>query len=205
MTGLTIQGVQSRRKQILLALVVLIAVALLFVGSYWEEGGPVHEAIENLGLVLIFVCVLGRAWSTIYIGGRKKFHLVREGPYSISRNPLYLFSFLGVVGLGAMSGTILLGLLLLLPAYLVFRWVVAREEAHLLAAHGEAFSRYMSEVPRFLPDLRRWHDVERIEVTPRLVVRTALEACLFFIAYPVFEIVEWLQSSGYVATPVLLP
>ena len=35
-----------------------------------------------------------RWWSTLYIGGHKQKSVVSAGPYSVSRNPLYLGSFL---------------------------------------------------------------------------------------------------------------
>jgi hypothetical protein len=83
--------------------------------------------------------------------------------------------------------------------------VVKHEEAFLTATYGAAYARYVRDVPRFIPDFSRWHDVKKITVTPRLVVRTALEACLFFLAYPAFEAIEWLQSAGIFATPIVLP
>ena len=48
--------------------------------------------IEMAGLVLILVCILGRTWCTLYIGGLKKRELVTAGPYSVVRNPLYVFT-----------------------------------------------------------------------------------------------------------------
>lgn len=205
MNSLPLDAVQSRRKLLLAGLVAIIAVAVLFIRSYWSGAGTVHEAIEEAGLVLILVCVLGRAWATLYIGGRKKRELVREGPYSITRNPLYLFSFIGVIGIGAGAGSIAMALVLPAISYVVFRWVVAHEEAFLAARYGADYARYMREVPRFMPDFRLWHDVKKITVTPKVVVRTTLEACLFFLAYPAFELVEWLQSAGIFATPIVLP
>lgn len=205
MNGLALSAIQFRRKRILAGLIVLLAIAVLFVRSSWSAGDTVHETIENTGLVLILVCVLGRAWATLYIGGRKKDELVRDGPYSIVRNPLYLFSLIGVAGIGAGAGSVALAAVFVVTAYLVFRWVVMHEEAFLLKAHGAAYARYLREVPRFRPDVRLWRDTDRIVVMPKLVVRTTLEASLFFLAYPAFETIEWLQQSGILATPVLLP
>jgi len=189
-------------------LVVLAATAvvcLFFVRSYWIQGGPAHEAIEMAGLTLILICVLGRAWSTMYIGGRKKVELVRDGPYSVTRNPLYMFSFLGIAGIGAGAGSIALSVILLLLCYFVFRWVVAREEAYLAIVHGADYRRYMREVPRFIPNLRKWRDVDTTSVSPKLVVRTAFEASLFFLAFPLLEAVETLQLAGLLKAPIVLP
>src|SRR5690606_40050349 len=60
--------------------------------------------------ILIVVCVIGRTWSSIYIAGHKVQTLVMDGPYSISRNPLYVFSIIGAAGAGAQLGSIVLAL-----------------------------------------------------------------------------------------------
>ena len=41
-----------------------------------------EHPVEHLGLIAIMVCVLGRAWCSLYIGGRKKQEIVTSGPYS---------------------------------------------------------------------------------------------------------------------------
>src|SRR4051794_37426368 len=62
--------VQKRRKVQLRGAVVLGAVGLLFLGSHWE-GSVTAQALRLLGLMLVTICILGRAWCILYIGGRK--------------------------------------------------------------------------------------------------------------------------------------
>lgn len=57
--------------------------------------------LETISLLLIVIATVGRStWSSLYISGDKEHRAVCEGPYAILRNPLYMFSFVGVFGLG---------------------------------------------------------------------------------------------------------
>ena len=72
--------VQKKRKLWLRVAVALAMVVMPFVTSRWADGGGIHEVLETLGLGLIAACILGRAWCTLYIGGRKAHELVEIGP-----------------------------------------------------------------------------------------------------------------------------
>lgn len=138
-----IQRVQLWRKYILAAgLAVMLAwTATVRAVPYLEH------PVEHLGLVCILACILGRAWCSLYIGGRKKQEIVDVGPYSISRNPLYVFSFLGAFGVGAQTGSLVVAVVFAAAAYVVFRVVVGREEAFLLQAFGSPYEAYLSRTP----------------------------------------------------------
>jgi hypothetical protein len=152
--------------------------------------------------LLIAVCIVGRCWCTLYIGGRKIAELVRIGPYSMMRNPLYTMSFIGAAGVGAQTGSLVMAALFLVVAWVVFRLVVAREERFLIGRFGEDYVDYLRTVPRFLPNIRLWKSPEWLEVRPDRVVLTFIDGLWFLAAIPLAEGVEWLQTAGYV--PVLL-
>ena len=193
---------QKRRRLSLAAIVAVAAGFALVTRSGWGAGSPLHEIVEFAGLGLIVACVLGRTWCTLYIGGRKKHVLVTDGPFSLCRNPLYVFSTLGAAGIGLTTGSIVVGLVLGLAIGLVFDRVVRREEAWLLAHHGEAYADYCAATPRWLPRLGNWRDTELVEVRPRLLAITFREASILLVALPAMELVEWLQDAGWL--PVLL-
>jgi protein-S-isoprenylcysteine O-methyltransferase Ste14 len=160
------------------------------------------EAAESIGVLCLVVCLVGRAWAAIYVAGRKNHELVTAGPYSLVRNPLYLFSFVGVIGIGLISG---MATLIVLPAAafaLFYRIVVRREEAYLVRLHGARFADYARTVPRWIPNPFIWRDVPKLEVQPRLIAIHLRDSGLFFLAYVFFETCELLQSYG--AIPVLL-
>jgi protein-S-isoprenylcysteine O-methyltransferase Ste14 len=199
---MTIAEVQLVRKFVL-ALAVACGVLLYAVtNSVAPSGFAVHEMIEWIGIVLIVVCILGRTWCTLYIGGRKIEELVTDGPYSVSRNPLYFFSILGAAGVGAQLGSVAAGAVCAALAWLVFYVVVLQEERLLSARHGAAYANYLATVPRFLPNPALWRDLPTVTVRPPRVVRTFADAMLFLLAVPAAELFEYLQELHVL--PVLL-
>ena len=196
---------QTFRKAVIWA-VVVIAIAFLLVGdSRWPGDGNIHESIEWAGLALIAFCIVGRTWCALYIGGRKHRALVTVGPYSISRNPLYMFSIIGAVGVGAQLGSLVAALSCGVIAWAVFLWTAWREETSLTMAFGDDYVRYRARVPRFLPNFSLWHSPERIVVEPRVVRVTFVDALVFLIAVPLAESVEYLREIGSLPVYILLP
>jgi protein-S-isoprenylcysteine O-methyltransferase Ste14 len=196
---------QKRRRGALALIVAAGALLALVSHSLWPSGSAVHETVELAGLAFIVACILGRSWSTLYIGGRKKHVLITAGPYSLCRNPLYVFSVLGATGIGFTSGSLVLGLLIGGAIFLVFDRVVRREEIYLAEHHGEPFAAYCRRTPRWLPRFSAWQDAEVVEARPHLVVVTFREACLLLLAFPALEGIEWLQSAGVLPVLVHLP
>jgi protein-S-isoprenylcysteine O-methyltransferase Ste14 len=197
--------VQNIRKAVLLAAILFGVVFLLIGESRWPSGTFVHEGIEWLGLILIVACIIGRTFCTLYIGGRKIDRLITEGPYSVSRNPLYALSIVGAAGAGAQLGSIAMALAAGAVVYFVFLLVVFKEERVLADRFGETYREYLDRVPRFMPDHSLWRDVEKVEVSPRLVRTTALDACVFLLSIPLAEGMEYLHDTGILPTLITLP
>ncbi len=200
-----IARVQIRRRLALWLYGLSIATILPFVGSYWDPGSLLHESIEQVGMLLIIAAILGRAWCALYIGGRKSNELVADGPYSVSRNPLYLFSMIGVIGVGAQAGSLLLGPLLCVVVWLVFRRVIAHEEVLLTEVFGQPFKAYCARVPRFGPRLSAWQGSGQLTVQPGAVWRTVRDAIPFVLVVPLFELVDRLQVGGHLHVLFRLP
>lgn len=195
---------QHRRKRRLLAFGAPTLMAMLF-NAPDVLGDTYHESIEILGLLLMAVCVAGRAWSSLYIAGRKNGRLVGQGPYSLVRNPLYVASLLGAAGVGLCSGSVVFGMLTAVSSFLVFDGVVRKEEAHLAGLFGDSYRRYMDRVPRWLPALSGWRDADQLTISPAPVFRTILDASLFFLAVPVLESLDLLHAEGLLPVFLHLP
>ena len=78
-----------------------------------------------------------------------------------------------------------------------------QEERHLLRNHGDAYASYLARIPRFLPHLSQWQDIEVLEVQPDRVVRTFIDACVFLIAIPMAEVFQFIQNTGFI--PIFFP
>jgi protein-S-isoprenylcysteine O-methyltransferase Ste14 len=201
-----LQALQRKRKLVLALGMALWVLLMLFTRSRWEAGAPqLHALIEIAGVVLILVCILGRTWCTLYIGGLKKRELVTAGPYSVVRNPLYLFTSLGAGGIGAQTGSALVALLYLAATLAVFGYVARREEAFLASVFDGTFADYAARVPRFWPRLSAWREAEELRVRPHLVRRTFLDACLFLLAVPAADLLAWLQRVADLPVLAHLP
>jgi protein-S-isoprenylcysteine O-methyltransferase Ste14 len=203
--GCDLRQLQRRSKYVLTLGIGLCVLLLMVTASSWRTWPRVHELFEQGGLLLILLCILGRTWCTLYIGGLKKRELVRKGPYSVVRNPLYLFTFVGAAGVGAQSGSIANTLIFGAASLLIFYFVVLQEERFLAAAFPDAFAAYAARVPRFWPRLSLWEDAGELLVKPRLVHRTFLDASLFLLAVPITDLIDWGQHLGWFPVLLYLP
>ena len=203
-TYVSLSAVQAARK-VALAVVLLVGLAAFAVVQGKGLGENTHELVEKVGLALIVVCILGRVWCSLYIGGRKVHDLIDNGPYSLVRNPLYVFSFIGAAGIGAQTGSIVVALACTVVCYIVFAILVRREEAALVKVHGDTYAAYLRSTPRFLPNPRLWWDRETLTVQPVRVMRTFADGLVFLLAIPVAEGLEYLQSIHVLPVLANLP
>jgi protein-S-isoprenylcysteine O-methyltransferase Ste14 len=196
---------QRRRKRAILVASLILAATVPFVQAWHHPAFHLVEVVEAVGRVLIAIAILGRAWAMLYIGGRKATRLATEGPYSISRNPLYWFSFLGAAGLGAQSGSVTLAAIFAAGAVLIFLPVIKREEAALRTIFGAAYEHYCERTPRFGPRLAAWRDAATVEISPALLYRTIADGLVFVALVPLFELIDWAQAAGYLGVVVRVP
>lgn len=185
-----------RRGRILATRMLASALCIgVFVATHPTDLHGMKDLLMALvGLYLVLVSIKGRIWCMLYIGGKKDRTLVVDGPYSRSRNPLYYYSTLGVVGIAAASGmlTAVAGLFLVVVAgnYIVIR----REEKKLRLLHGDSFTDYCSRVPRFWPRWKLFQEAERHSFEPKLFHKTFWDAAGFLAGWLVVATAHLLHS-----------
>lgn len=195
---------KARQKHSRIFAIVLVLV--LFVSQpMLAKGGFLRETMLWIGYMLVIIGTFGRVFCSAFIGGRKNDEVVRVGVFSIVRNPLYVFSFIAMLGIGLQSGMFLVLALLVTAFVLYYPLVVAKEEAFLEHKFGEPYTKYMAEVPRWLPNLMLWNEPEQMDAKPKFIRHTIQDAVIFFLPMPLFAIISALQASGVLPIWLTLP
>lgn len=105
-----------------------------------------------LGLPIVGIGEAIRIWSSGYI--KKSSVLTVTGPYSLSRNPLYVGSFILASGFVTAMGDLRLAAVFFLFFVFVYWFTVRWEEGKLARVFPGQWKDYVDHVPRFLPLMR---------------------------------------------------
>lgn len=195
----------GRHRAHVARLSTVLLVVLIAVSTSAQEGTLVAPILFMGGLVLIGIATVGRLWCALYISGRKSSELVTSGPYSMTRNPLYLFSLIGFAGVGLATETMTIPLAVILVFAATYPGLIAGEEAHLRQTFESAFEEYCARTPRFLPRFDAYSEAETWVVNPRIFRRTMLNALSFVWLAGLIEFFEELHELGLIKPLLQLP
>jgi protein-S-isoprenylcysteine O-methyltransferase Ste14 len=138
------------------------------------------------GVLLVIIGIVIRIWAAGCID--KDSRLAMSGPYALTRNPLYLGSF--IIGLGVIVAA---QIWWLLPIYAVgfalFYWpTIVSEEKKLTELFGEEYLEYKKQVPAFFPwKLRKWG--EGFQIARVIRNREHRYALMWLVVLAILEIV----------------
>lgn len=116
---------------------------------------PHVDPLHILSNILIFggFIVLAAAWKVLYAAQQSR-NLATSGPYSYVRHPQYVGFILIMLGFLFQWPTIIT--LIMFPILVTMYVKLARrEEKEVLAEFGDAYERYMTSTPAFLPRFQR--------------------------------------------------
>lgn len=111
------------------------------------------------GALLMAVAILGLGWGAVRLvrgSGQSEnpwkptTEIIQQGPFRITRNPMYLQMLLVCVGFAIMLWNLWILLLVPLCAWLLQRLVIAPEEAYLERKFGETYLAYKRRVRRWI-------------------------------------------------------
>jgi protein-S-isoprenylcysteine O-methyltransferase Ste14 len=116
------------------------------------------------GFSLVVLGELIRIWAVSYAGSETRTtgsvggsQLVTQGPYSITRNPLYVGNVLIYTGVGIMSNSLFPYLQIFGFIYFVFQYyaIIISEEEYLKQTFTEKFFLYTKTVGRLFPTFKK--------------------------------------------------
>lgn len=194
---------RNRVRNTAVGLVICLLLAV-FSRPFFAPETAMSVTMHSLGNVLVIVCIVGRLWSTAFLGGHKNATLITYGAFSICRNPLYFFSFLGACGIGILSLHLVLAVAIPVLYCVVFFGVIRREEGYLTEHFGEPYAHYCKKTPRFFPNLARYHAPETVPMVPKYMVKALRDALSWLAVFPVFELIAYLQTTGVIVPPFTL-
>ena len=147
-----------------LVLAILYFSQLTF--PFWAYGGTFIMLGELIRLSAIRYA--GGRTRTTKVGANS---LCTSGPYSRTRNPLYIgnvFIYSGVVLLS--GGIYMFQLLAVVIFYFIFqyRMIISLEEEKLSSLFGQDYSKYKNNVPRIIPLIIPWDSKSKLKPIPIL-------------------------------------
>ena len=182
------RSLNLKRIQLSGALALGTVLAMVILPATWPHGTPVHQGLRAVASVLIGLAALGRLYATAFLGGFKNQKLVTEGPFSVMRNPLYFFSFVGVCGIALATAQIIIILLVPPLFWVLIHRLMQREEGFLREKFGEAYQVYCAQTPRFLPRLSLYQAPEAMPMCPQYLRNALKDAVWWFTALPLLDL-----------------
>ena len=131
-----------------------------------------HEATPASLITGFAVSIVGeliRFWGVSWAGSETRTtskvggsNLVISGPFAYVRNPLYIGNILIYLGLGIMTFALFPYLQIAALLFFVFQYhfIVKEEENYLHKTYGSFYVEYVKNVPRFLPRLIPYKNLE---------------------------------------------
>ncbi len=185
--------------------IAVIALLILFNSHIWPDPGIFEFLLESVGFLLIVMAVFGRLWSSIYICGYKTKRLIQYGPYSVTRNPLYVFSFIGAIGLGLSTQSLVITAVIIMIYMFIYARTINFEEKKLEDALGVQYLQYKANTPRFFPDFTLYKNVPEYTINVPVFQNAFKDAIWFFVGFGALQLIEVMHQQGMLPLLFRLP
>lgn len=180
-------------------------VALLIASALLAPRHPPGAVLQIVALLCVAFACLGRIWCSVFIAGRKDTAIVSDGPYAVSRHPLYSLSFVGGLGLALATGSVTLIAVTGVVLAILFGSAARREERWLGEHHREAWARYAATTRRWWPAFSKWSLPSSTLVHPPILWKAFVDAGAFFLLYALLLGAIAMRASGALPTLATLP
>ena len=194
----------AKYRLLLSKILLVFFISILVVsehGDITSQGTSIF--LDLLGFTLILIGGFGRLWSSLYIEGSKNRKLISGGPYSIMRNPLYIFSLALLVGYCCAIQSIIITIVFLFIFTLLYMSTIYNEEKILLTRHNDVYLDYFKKTPRFLPKFKLYKGSQKdsmIDVNMPKIESVLIEIAGFIFFFGLIKILDFLHQAGYIKT-----
>jgi len=131
-----------------------------------------HPEIQNMliGFILIVIGESLRMWAVRYAGGVTRTtkvgapSLCTSGPYSYTRNPLYIGNMIIYSGFVFVAGSLnILSMLIITWVFFIIQYylIINLEQNTLIDIFGKEYKNYMNNVPILFPRLSSWKNKDK--------------------------------------------
>ena len=169
--------------------------------SHWDIDHEMIQFFLNItGILLVGIASLGRMWCSLYIAGYKDNTLITKGPYSICRNPLYLFSMIGALGISCFTETFTFPLVFMMVFSIYYPFVIKREEKRLKRIFGAEFDLYLKKVPVFFPRFSTFEEPDTYPVNPVVYRRHIFSAIWFIWVAGIIKLTEIIRETWFIGS-----
>lgn len=192
----------ARHRMLILRLSMTILIAMtiydnnIFVPYSLDVSLNTSLILSVLGFFLVMLGGFGRIWASLYIEGFKTKTLIKEGPYSMVRNPLYVFSLMIFTGLCLAIKSIPISIALITIFTLFHIPTILNEEKTLLDTHDESYREYYKSTPRLFPNIfkyRKPKSTDRIEVKIERINKRLWEVIGYLVLFVIID-GYWISS-----------
>lgn len=139
--------------------IFLTSVLVMSALAWWMPGADLISGDwRYLGILPIAVGVFIAVWPSIMYKRRKNpilpdaapQVLILDGPFRVTRNPMYLGMVLSLLGVGILWGAVTPFLVVPVFVLIITTRFIRMEEQNLLRAFGEAYAEYQKQVRRWI-------------------------------------------------------
>lgn len=175
----------------------------------------VRELLEATGIIILMAMVVGRFWTILSMEAGTAEQIAIQGPFRYLAHPMEFFFALGLLGIGFMYESILLGVFMFAGSLAVSKyWAEAGEDMpddseNTVSGHARDFqNQYRQLVPAFIPSVKPAivpYYGDRLNYSQYTLLRSAWDVVVFAGCIPIIEMVAWLRESGSVSGLLILP
>jgi len=184
---------------------LLALFVFLNTSSFWIEKDLVISSFMLINSILfVFIASFGRMWCSLYIAGFKDNKLVTDGPYSMCRNPLYFFSFIGMIGIGFSTRTFSFPFIFVILYCLNYPSIIKAEENRLGTVFGIKYEEYRKAVPCFFPNFSNFKEPDSYVMNPVVYRSEMLSAVWFVLFLGLIETINVIKNMGMLKSVFIL-